>query len=238
MPLISVITVTFNAALTVEETICSVIKQTYSKIEFIIIDGGSTDGTVNIIKKYQNYIAYWISEPDNGIYDAMNKGLKKAQGDWAIFMGSDDIFCNSDVLSKASEKFVNKDNIYYGNVILKSSGVIYPLRIKNPYQLCLKNFSHQAIFYPISLYKLYSYKIEYKLWADYVYNIELYGRYRSRFKYLGIIISIFNDNGRGSINKDVLFIANRLKLIEYFWGKKLRFIMNIRYKFSELIHGF
>lgn len=74
-PLISVITVSYNAVLTIEQTILSVINQTYLNIEYIIIDGGSTDGTVNVIKKYADKIAYWVSESDKGIYDAMNKEL-------------------------------------------------------------------------------------------------------------------------------------------------------------------
>jgi glycosyltransferase involved in cell wall biosynthesis len=71
MPLISIITVVYNSASTLEQTILSVINQTYKNIEYIIIDGGSTDGTVDIIKKYENHLAYWVSEPDKGIYDAM-----------------------------------------------------------------------------------------------------------------------------------------------------------------------
>ena len=81
-PLISVVTVSYNAVLTIEQTILSVINQTYPHIEYIIIDGGSTDGTVDIIKKYANRIAYWVSEPDKGIYDAMNKGVVVATGEW------------------------------------------------------------------------------------------------------------------------------------------------------------
>lgn len=77
-PLISVITVSYNAVSTIEDTILSVINQTYPNIEYIIIDGGSADGTVDIIEKYVDRISYWVSEPDKGIYDAMNKGLKVA----------------------------------------------------------------------------------------------------------------------------------------------------------------
>lgn len=78
IPLISVVTVVYNDVHNIENTILSVVKQTYPNIEYIIIDGGSTDGTTNVIKKYQDKITYWISEPDKGVFDAMNKGLKKS----------------------------------------------------------------------------------------------------------------------------------------------------------------
>ena len=97
-PLITIVTVSFNAVTTIEKTILSVINQTYSNIEYIIIDGGSTDGTVEIIKKYENKISKWISEPDRGIYDAMNKGIKLAIGKWINFMNAGDCFTNNSVL--------------------------------------------------------------------------------------------------------------------------------------------
>ena len=84
---ISIVTVVYNGASTLEQTILSVLGQTYPHIEYIIIDGGSKDGTVDIIKKYQDRIAYWVSEPDEGIYDAMNKGIRHASGDWIYFLG-------------------------------------------------------------------------------------------------------------------------------------------------------
>ena len=89
-PLISVVTVSYNAIATIEQTILSVINQKYSAIEYIIIDGGSTDGTVDIIKKYEDKISYWVSERDNGIYDAMNKGIRHATGKIVGIINSDD----------------------------------------------------------------------------------------------------------------------------------------------------
>lgn len=86
-PIFSVIIVVFNAANYIEDAILSVISQHYKKIELIIIDGGSIDGTVDIIKKYDEYISFWRSEPDNGIYDAMNKGVRIAKGDYLYFFG-------------------------------------------------------------------------------------------------------------------------------------------------------
>ncbi|WEA02320.1 glycosyltransferase family 2 protein [Mucilaginibacter sp. SJ] len=94
-PLVTVITSSFNSASTIEQTICSVINQTYTNIEYIVIDGGSTDGTVEILRKYDKNITYWVSEPDKGIYNAWNKGLKSAKGDWISFLGADDIYLNN-----------------------------------------------------------------------------------------------------------------------------------------------
>lgn len=92
LPIISVITVTYNCCDTIEQTILNVLKQTYLYLEYIVIDGGSTDGTVDVIKKYAHKLAYWVSEPDKGIYDAMNKGTLAATGEWLLFRNSGDFF--------------------------------------------------------------------------------------------------------------------------------------------------
>ena len=81
-PTFSIITITYNAVRLVEQTLLNVLSQSYPNIEYIVIDGGSTDGTVDIIKRYESGLTYWVSEPDKGIYDAMNKGLQKATGDY------------------------------------------------------------------------------------------------------------------------------------------------------------
>ncbi|MBS1544518.1 MAG: glycosyltransferase [Bacteroidetes bacterium] len=99
-PLITVITSVFNGADYLEETILSVIDQTYSPIEYIVIDGGSTDGTLDILRRYHAKITLWISERDTGIYDAWNKALKHAKGEWLCFIGSDDFFLDSNVIEK------------------------------------------------------------------------------------------------------------------------------------------
>lgn len=92
MPKVSIITVVYNGEKELENTILSVIRQTYDNLEYIIVDGGSTDNTINIIKKYANKISYWISEPDKGIYDAMNKGIDVANGEWLLFRNCGDYF--------------------------------------------------------------------------------------------------------------------------------------------------
>ena len=105
-PLISIITVVFNGGMTLEDTILSVLKQTYSNIEYIIIDGGSNDDTLDIIQKYDTELDFWLSEEDEGIYDAMNKGIKLASGDYIGILNSDDFFSNPQVVKKIAERFV------------------------------------------------------------------------------------------------------------------------------------
>ena len=118
-PLVSIITVTFNAEADLEKCIKSVISQTYTNIEFIIIDGGSTDGTLDIIEKYKKNISYSISEKDKGIYDAWNKGVSVANGEWIAFLGSDDVY-----LENAIENYINHLNtIKHQHVDIISSRV-------------------------------------------------------------------------------------------------------------------
>lgn len=118
-PKITVVTVCYNAAETIEKTILSVVGQTYNNIEYLIIDGGSKDDTLAIIKKYESNISKWISEPDKGIYDAMNKAIKMATGEWINFMNAGDCFATNDVLEKIfndeipnNVKFLYSDNYY------------------------------------------------------------------------------------------------------------------------------
>ena len=96
----SVVTVSFNCAGLIAKTIESVLRQDYASLEYIVIDGGSTDGTAEIIREYQDRLAYWCSEPDGGIYQGMNKGIQQAQGDWIIFMNAGDTFADDHVLTQ------------------------------------------------------------------------------------------------------------------------------------------
>ena len=114
MPKITIITIVFNNREGFIKTLNSVVSQTYKNKEYLVIDGGSTDGTLDVIKHNSNFIDYWVSEKDRGIYDAMNKGLAKANGEWVIFMNSGDVFSESDVLSKIFDSTIieNVDLIY------------------------------------------------------------------------------------------------------------------------------
>ena len=119
---ITIITITLNSERYLEQTISSVVNQMYSNREYIIVDGGSTDGTLDIIKKYEPEIDNWISESDHGISDAMNKGIDLATGDYILFLHSDDYFINSSVLAQASEHLGDCFDIYIFQVLLNTHG--------------------------------------------------------------------------------------------------------------------
>ena len=122
---ITIITVSYNSDKTIETTFKSVLEQTYSNIEYIVIDGGSTDNTLNIARKYSNIISILISEQDNGLYDAMNKGIKLASGDIIGLINSDDLFCDPDALCKVVKEFEknkNLDSVYADLFLCCSNG--------------------------------------------------------------------------------------------------------------------
>lgn len=144
-PLFSIITITYNASQWLEATILSVLSQSYPHIEYIIIDGASTDHTVDIIKQYASGITYWVSEPDKGIYDAMNKGLQKATGDYVWFINAGDSLCTYDtvqlVASLVSKKKTLPDIIYGETNIIDEKGNSLGLRrLKAPKKLTWKSF--------------------------------------------------------------------------------------------------
>jgi glycosyltransferase involved in cell wall biosynthesis len=119
--LISTIVVVFNGAKTLQQCIDSIVQQTYPSKELIIIDGGSKDGTVDLLKANCEQISYWISEPDRGIYNAFNKGLAQAKGEWICFLGADDYFWDSNVLERMSEhleRLPSSIRVAYGQVMI------------------------------------------------------------------------------------------------------------------------
>ena len=115
---ISIITVSYNSAETIKDTIESILSQDYENIEYIIIDGGSTDGTVDIVKNYADKIDYFVSEADYGIFDGMNKGIKASTGDIVGILNSDDFYANSYVISNVAKTFTNQDcDAVYGDLV-------------------------------------------------------------------------------------------------------------------------
>jgi glycosyltransferase involved in cell wall biosynthesis len=176
--LISIITVVYNGANTLEQTILSVINQTYKNIEYVIIDGNSIDGTVDIIKKYTDQLAYWISESDNGIYYAMNKGLNKVTGDFVIFLNSGDTLYNQTVLYDVVDIITCMNSLYFGCAkVINRNGRFYLLPRLNSDANSLKQFlnyykpNHQTIFFPKIFFSKNQYNTQYKIASDEDYKI-------------------------------------------------------------------
>lgn len=179
-PLITVVTVVYNGAETLEQTILSVVNQTYDNIEYIIIDGSSTDGTLDIIKKYEDKIDYWQSEPDKGIYDAMNKGIKLANGNWIYILGSDDFLVDKEILQNVKQYFLSDYDVICGTVwSVNRYGFQYPF--ENNYNCTIdddiKNgisAPHQGIFIRKEIMNKYLFDCRFKIASDFKLNIQLW----------------------------------------------------------------
>jgi len=146
----SIITVNFNNKEGLRQTIESVIHQTYRDFEFIVIDGGSTDGSVDVLKEYDSQIDYWVSEPDGGIYQGMNKGIKKASGEYLNFMNSGDCFYSSDVLEivtsyQSGADFIVGKDYHYNNETHRSR--IYSTTTHNHDTFLCRNFRSSKFFH-------------------------------------------------------------------------------------------
>ena len=153
---ISVITINYNDKVGLKKTIDSVVNQSFKDFEFIVIDGASTDGSVSVIEENKNQIAYWVSEPDSGVYNAMNKGIKAATGDFVIFMNSGDCFYSNSVLEEVSSELTTDFDIYYGDNYKVSPNSkrfkTYPdkLQFSFFYSSCI---NHQSTFIRRSLFE-------------------------------------------------------------------------------------
>lgn len=214
----TVVTVCFNAQKTISKTVNSVLAQDYDNYEYIIIDGASTDSTLKILNSVRDDHLKIKSEPDKGIYDAMNKALDMSSGDFLIFLGSDDLFYSKAVLSNVSKRIKSYADIVYGNVVQMKGNVVYSGKFSR-WMWGYKNICHQSIFYPRNIYKSQQYKLKYRLAADWAYNLELL-RKGYKYVYVNQLISFYNNvDGASSNAIDEVFLRDRKKLIISAVGK-------------------
>lgn len=197
---VTVVTAVLNDAGHIEQTILSVISQTDIEIEYIIVDGGSKDGTLELIGKYKDKISLLISEPDRGVYDAMNKGIKYSTGDFVYFINSGDILLNPSILSKIKlEELKERNAIIYGNVVV-AYGNIEALEKPRPFFNSKMKFKgigicHQSMFFPGKLIRNEKYDLSYNIAADYDLAYRLW-RKGTEFLYKDITIAKY-DWGKG-----------------------------------------
>ena len=192
----SVITVVFNGEKFLEQTIKSVLEQQYSSVEYIVIDGGSKDGTLDILKRYERYIDFCTSEPDDGIYDAMNKGIMHATGDIVGIINSDDFYFPG-VFKKVSEVFQNPEiDVVYGDMELFNPQTHNAILIKPSFLNLKRNMTlnHPTCFIRRSCYKSLKFNTKYKLLADYDLILGL-KKSKFVFKYIPELISFMRIGG-------------------------------------------
>lgn len=206
-PKITVITATYNCVDTIEQCISSVVNQTYNNLEYIVIDGGSTDGTVEIIKKYDEKIAYWCSEPDKGIYDAWNKGVSHATGDYINFIGSDDAMYGDKAIENISSQFENTIDVLAGNILLVNEANGFELLKHNGRVKDKKNYKGgcivtQGTFVRRKLCNKYKFDTSYKVASDYKFFLQYYYDESVRIKFIDDVIQYFSDGGVSSTDFD------------------------------------
>ena len=206
---ISIITACYNNESSIEKTILSVIAQKYSDIEYIVIDGASKDKTCDIISKYIEHIDYYISEKDESVYEALNKGLEIANGNIICFLHADDVFENDEVLNFVMKNFNNNDlDVICGDIVIRNMhGRI--VRYYKGTNKVRENFSmgimppHPAVFMTSKIYKkVGSFSLDYKIASDYDYLLRVFMNLNIKYKYIS---KVFVSMGNGGIsNKNIL----------------------------------
>jgi glycosyltransferase involved in cell wall biosynthesis len=203
-PRISIITPVRNAEALIKGCIENVASQSYVNKEHIIVDGLSTDRTmerVTALAKQHPHIKY-VSEKDDGIYDAMNKGVGMSSGDWLLFLGCDDTFYDSNVIADVFTDSDNQYDVIYGNALFKHSRKIYDRKF-NRIKLLFRNICHQAIFYKREMFERFGlYDNKYLCRADWVFNIAWFTDDKVKRKYIPRIIAEYNEDGYSFNNAD------------------------------------
>jgi glycosyltransferase involved in cell wall biosynthesis len=229
LPGISIIIVTYNAAAYLQNCLNSIYKQKYPAIKIVVLDGQSTDGTIDILKANTDKIAFWKTEKDDGIYDAMNKALAHISGEWVYFLGADD-----ELLDEFSDMaYCLKDNsaIYYGSVY--KDGKKY-LGEVNAYRHAKTTICHQAIIYPAAIFKKYKFDTQFPISADHVFNMWCWKDKDFHFQFVDHIIAVFDHNGISSVKKDLVFEKQKANLIRKNYGTGIW----LRFLFKELKASF
>jgi len=209
-PVISVVLVVYNAIAHIEDSVKHLLNQQFSNYEIIVVDGGSDDGTAEVLTKYKDRLGALHIKPDNGIYDAMNKGIRLSRGEFLYFIGVDDRLLID--LSVVAPRLKSANTIYYGDVWLKQDKRSYAGPF-NTARIIRANICHQAIFYPRGVFANYQYDTGYKTLADYMLNITLWGDKAYRFEYIPLTIAEYNQEGASSVYWERKFSFQVLKVI-------------------------
>lgn len=242
-PRFSIVTITFNAAHTLERTLRSIMSQSYQHIEYIVIDGQSKDGTLDLIRQYEKYITHWISEPDKGLYDAMNKGIAHCTGDYICFLNAGDTFASTETLAYLSHAIrhssIQPDVVYGDTILVDDDGHIVGMRQHQPPRhLTWKSFRlgmlvcHQAFFARRDL--VVPYDLNYRFSADYDWCIRILKKSRQTLHTNQPLIHYLNEgvttrNHRASLRE-------RFHIMEKHYGRITTWVLHLWFIVRAIVY--
>ena len=210
-PFFSIIIPTFNSESTIKSAIESIINQSYTNYEIVIVDGLSTDKTLELLIGYINEKIKIASEKDNGIYDAMNKGITISKGEWLIFLGSDDKLYSNHVLQDVARIIEAEDKyqVLYGNVYSTRFNGFYDGEFDEN-KIFYKNICHQSVFFRKTVFQLIGqFELKYKAHSDWHHNMKWFLNKLIKNKYINLIIADYADGGYSSTHGDILFSEDK-----------------------------
>lgn len=235
----SIIIPTYNSALTIKQCLEKVLVQTFVEYEVLILDALSKDATLEICHKFNDSRIKVFSEKDEGIYDAMNKGVNRAKGRWLYFLGSDDFLCDKNVFEKIYNEIVIQEcDLIYGNAWFRKAKYVHAGEFTRIKLIQDKNICHQAIFYKKELFdSLGLYNLEFKVWADWDFNIRCFSLPSIKTYFIDTIICDYNDfDGKSNtviVDKDFIMYLKIAKGSEDIISKKFK--QSIDYKLGSFI---
>ncbi len=220
-PLFSIVVPTLNVSATLHDCLSSVAEQTCADFEVVLVDGGSTDGTLDIANTFASRLGGRLvvdSQSDQGAYDAMNRGVGLATGTWLLFLGADDTFYEADTLARVAA-FINEQehsDLVYGDVIMRSNSIRRAGAFDLDRLLFETNICHQSIFYRRKLFdSIGPYNLRYPAWADWDFNIRCFSNPALVTRYIDIVVARYNDVSGVSAKIDKEF---RKRLPVFFWA--------------------
>jgi glycosyltransferase involved in cell wall biosynthesis len=227
-PWVTVVTACFNSASSIEATLLSVLDQDHPHLDYVVIDGGSTDGTMDIARRYAGKISALVSEPDRGVYDAMNKGIDLARGDYLLFMNAGDVFDSPDVLRKAAA--AGDADVVYGDFAYSSG----PRKGRVTADVELGVFNHQCMLYRKSLHYTFGKYCDIKglTAADYLFFMRLRASGQVSFRKLDLVFSVVDPYGMSSGLQTFL----QVNLIDCLLGRRGRYATALRIAVHPLYH--
>jgi glycosyltransferase involved in cell wall biosynthesis len=205
-PIFTIIIPTNNSAKVIGAALGSILSQNFDSFEILLMDNKSTDGTTVLAAAFNDKRIRIISETDRGVYDAMNKGIAAARGQWLLFLGSDDALYDINVLRAVKEALFEQLDVLYGDVVLKSSKLLYGGQFDLARLLFKQNICHQSIFYNKTIFdRIGFYNLSYKIWADWDLNIRCFRHTEFRIVYSNVVVAVYNDRAGVSRTPDPVF---------------------------------